>query len=169
MDITPEVFTADYTGEPGQRAFFLQARDETGSHTFVVEKAQVQLLGEKLTEMLMSLDPADTIKGQRPARDPALAFVEGPPLWRIGSMALAYDDTGDRIVIMVEEIVSEDAELDEEAPVARFFLRKDQVRAFVLHAMAVVGEGRETCPLCGLPKGPGEHRCPGSNGHHPAE
>lgn len=169
MDLTPEVFTSDYTGTPGQRTFYLQARTGDGIFTFGIEKAQVELLSEKLNEMLMTIDPADTIKGQQPVRDPALDFVEGPPLWRIGSMALAYDDNGDRIVVMVEEMVGETEELEEEPDAARFFLRRDQVRSFILHSLAVISEGRETCPLCGLPKEPGEHKCPASNGHHPAE
>ncbi|MFP5299016.1 MAG: DUF3090 family protein [Actinomycetota bacterium] len=171
MDITPLVFTSDYTGVPGERTFFLQARSDDGTHTFRIEKTQVELLAEKLNEMLITLDPNDTIKGQHPARDPALDFVEEPPLWRVGSMALAHDASGDRIVVMIAEVDSEEEDDDEDeadANVARFFLRKDQVRSFVLHSLAVLGEGRETCPLCGLPKGPGEHRCPASNGHHAA-
>jgi hypothetical protein len=44
-------------------------------------------------------------------------------------------------------------------------LRRDQVRTFVLHAQAIVDEGRPLCQLCGLPIDPSGHACPASNGH----
>jgi glutamate synthase domain-containing protein 1 len=43
--------------------------------------------------------------------------------------------------------------------------REEQARAFVLHALAVVAEGRPLCQLCGLPIDPSGHICPASNGH----
>jgi uncharacterized repeat protein (TIGR03847 family) len=49
----------------------------------------------------------------------------------------------------------------------QFHLRRDQVRAFILHALAVVAEGRPLCQLCGLPIDPEGHICPASNGHRP--
>ncbi|MGH2730258.1 MAG: DUF3090 family protein, partial [Actinomycetota bacterium] len=45
--------------------------------------------------------------------------------------------------------------------------RRDQARAFVLHALAVIDEGRPLCMLCGLPIDPTGHACPASNGHRP--
>ena len=54
---------------------------------------------------------------------------------------------------------------EEEEFELRFILRRDQVRTFSLHALAVVGEGRPLCQLCGLPMDPDGHNCPASNGH----
>lgn len=168
MDLTPDIFTADYTGEPGKRAFFLQARVGGANHTYRVEKAQIVVMAEKLTEMLLMIDENDTIKGAKPARDPALDPDPDEPAWRIGSVALAYDGSSDVAVLMLEEMPQTDDD-DEDLEAVRFQLRRDQIRAFVLHAMAVVDEGREICQLCGLPKDPKGHKCPASNGHHPAE
>jgi uncharacterized repeat protein (TIGR03847 family) len=65
--------------------------------------------------------------------------------------------------VRAEEEDEEDATGDEIA--IRFVLRRDQVRTFILHALAVVAEGRPICQLCGLPMDPGGHNCPASNGH----
>ena len=70
----PETFTADYTGEPGERAFFLQGRGEEGSVTFMIEKQQVAVLAEKLRELLIMIDHDDTVGSTVAGRDPALAL-----------------------------------------------------------------------------------------------
>lgn len=164
---TPELFTADYVGEPGRRTFFLQVRDDSGTTSFLVEKLQVAALAERLREMLVLIDQEDTIRSAIPARDPGLTLEEPvEPSWRVGTIGLAYEEGSDQIVIAMEELVAEEAP-EEPAPAsATFLLRRDQVRAFVLHSVAVVDEGREVCQLCGLPMDPAGHQCPASNGHH---
>jgi uncharacterized repeat protein (TIGR03847 family) len=169
VEMTPEVFTADYVGEPGHRTFYLQARDATTSVTYLVEKQQVALLAEKLRELLMMVDAEDTIKNTPATRDPALA-LEGPlePDMRIGTMGLAYEEDRDLVVVVMQpasEVGEEvDDEIEQEGTV-RLMLRRDQVRSFILHAIAATAEGRPTCQLCGLPMDPEGHICPASNGH----
>lgn len=168
MDISPETFAADYTGEPGDRTFFIQAK-EAATRTFLAEKQQVELLADRLREMLLLLDGDDEISTGMPTRDPSLV-LEPPiePEWRIGTIAIGYIEESDQIVISFappQENPPEDPE-DVEFD-TRFFLTKEQVRIFVLHALAVVAEGRPLCQLCGLPMDPSGHNCPASNGHRP--
>jgi uncharacterized repeat protein (TIGR03847 family) len=174
QDITPEIFTADYLGRPGERVFYIQARGGFGSVTYLVEKQQVAVLADKLRELLVMVDPADTVAGAEPARDPALALMEPTePEWRIGMMGLTYEEAEQQVLVLIrsvdeqapdEEPVLED---DDDEPGVQFHLRRDQVRAFILHALAVVAEGRPLCQLCGLPMDPEGHICPASNGHRP--
>lgn len=169
-EIRPDVFTADFIGEPGRRSFFLQARSASGTFSFVLEKQQVSLLAEKLQEMLLAIDGNDTIRSAAPQRDPALSLSEPvEPQWRVGTIGLAYDDTEDSIVILLQEIQTEDAEEEAAEGGMRFHLRRDQARALALHALAAVGEGRPLCQLCGLPMDPSGHPCPASNGHRTAD
>ena len=168
MDISPDTFVADYTGEPGERTFFIQAK-ETAALTFLAEKQQVELLAERLREMLLLLDSEDAISAAAPARDPSLS-LETPiePEWRIGTIAIGYVEESDRIVISFAPPQEDPPDDPEEVEFdTRFFLTKDQVRAFALHALAVVAEGRPLCQLCGLPMDPSGHNCPASNGHRP--
>jgi uncharacterized repeat protein (TIGR03847 family) len=134
--------------------------------TYAVEKAQVSVLAEKLGELLLMVDREDTISGAQPVRDPALESEVTEPLWRVGAIGLAYDEDVDLVSLFIESSGSEEGS-DEETDAVRFLLRRDQVRSFILHAMAVVAEGRPLCQLCGLPMDPEGHSCPASNGHHP--
>jgi uncharacterized repeat protein (TIGR03847 family) len=167
-DFTPEIFTVDYVGSPGQRAFFLQVRDPSGAHSYEIEKQQVGALAEKLREVLVLVDQQDTVMATEPARDPALAL--DPPVepnFRVGTIGLAYDESSDLVAVILQPV---DVDEPEESIVEsdegdRLLLRRDQVRAFVLHASSILSEGRPTCQLCGLPIDPEGHQCPASNGH----
>lgn len=172
LELEPEVFASDFTGGPGQRTFFIQARSDARTFTYLLEKEQVAVLAEKLREVLVLVDANDPVLSATPQRDPGLALE--PPLepeWRIGTIGLSYDEaTGHVIVALrpVEEGAEETVdptELEQEGFPVRFRLRPDQVRAFVLHSLQIVGEGRPTCQLCGLPMDPEGHICPASNGH----
>lgn len=166
---SPEIFTVDYSGEPGRRRFFLQARGGTDSQTFGIEKEQVAALAERLRDMLVLIDQEDTIRAAVPARDPGLNGAEpAEPAWRVTTIGLGYDEDSDRIVVILQETSAEEPEQPADSGEATYLLRRDQVRAFVLHAIAVVGEGRPICQLCGLPMDPEGHQCPASNGHHPS-
>jgi uncharacterized repeat protein (TIGR03847 family) len=171
QEITPEVFTADYTGAAGKREFFIQGRTSSEAHTFSLEKQQVALLAEKLSELLLLVDEDDTVVAAQPARDPALQATPDEPSWRVGAIGLAYEETGDEVAVLVEPVRDSDEEDIEDIiasdDAVRFMLRRDQVRSFILHAVAVIAEGRPLCQLCGLPMDPGGHACPASNGHHP--
>jgi uncharacterized repeat protein (TIGR03847 family) len=170
--LSPEVFTADYVGEPGRRSFYVQARGDFGTRSYEIEKQQVQALAEKLRELLVMIDPEDTINRTEPSRDPALR-LDAPvnPDWRVGTIGLAYEESADLIVVLfqpVEEVPAEEAQVEDAFDSGaghRVMLRRDQVRSFVLHASAIVSEGRPLCQLCGLPKDPAGHKCPASNGH----
>ena len=168
--MTPETFTTDYMGEPGRRAFYLQGRGDEGSVTFLIEKQQVAVLAEKLRELLILIDHDDTVGSTVAGRDPALVLDE--PLEaesRVGTIGLAYDENSDRMIVYIQPMDPESGveaiEEDDESEGVSFELRRDQARAFVLHAIAVVNEGRPTCQLCGLPIDPAGHKCPASNGH----
>jgi uncharacterized repeat protein (TIGR03847 family) len=163
MEVTPTLFTADYVGEPGRRTFYLQARTDAGTLSFLLEKQQVSVLADRLRELLMALDGGDSVGTSVPERDPALALAEPvEPEWRVGTMGLAYQQDEDRVLLVLQ--ASEEEEGDDQDAV-RFALRRDQVRTFVLHAQAIVDEGRPLCQLCGLPIDPSGHACPASNGH----
>jgi uncharacterized repeat protein (TIGR03847 family) len=166
--LTPEVFTADYVGRPGERTFFLQARGPEGSYSFVLEKIQVQALAEGAGELLLMIDQADEVRGARPQRHPDLV-LQAPiePEWRVGTIALGYEEKSDLTLVVLERAPEPGAPEPAETDKVQILLTRAQLRAFVGHALAVVAEGRPPCPLCGLPVDPDGHTCPSSNGHHP--
>jgi uncharacterized repeat protein (TIGR03847 family) len=177
MDVTPEIFTADYTGQPGERTFFLQSRSEAKTLSYLLEKQQVAVLAEKMREVLLLVDPEDPIAGSTPERDPLMA-LSAPiePEWRVGTIGIAYAEDADRIVLSMHPVEEREQEEIAEPIVpepddfaVRFVMTREQTRSFVLQALAVVSEGRAICQLCGLPMDPGGHKCPASNGHRLSE
>ena len=71
----PDRFVAGTVGQPGERTFFLQARDGARLVSVSLEKVQVQLLAEKLTELL---DEARRRGGQIPSAV-SIGLIE--PTW----------------------------------------------------------------------------------------
>jgi uncharacterized repeat protein (TIGR03847 family) len=182
----PERFVAGTVGAPGQRTFFLQAREGVRITSVALEKQQVSVLAERLESLLDELMQA---QGEVliPAVTPAGAQDSEPleqPIdeeFRAGTMTLAWDDDAGRIVIEVfpvddsvevsepgapddaevVELQIEEAEPDELLLVS---LPPALARAFCERAQVVVAAGRPPCQFCGNPMDPAGHLCPRANG-----
>jgi uncharacterized repeat protein (TIGR03847 family) len=183
----PEVdwATVGTVGTPGQRTFYLQARQGDQLITLKLEKQQVAAMAQFLGEILSDLPVPSDIPD-----DAALNLAE-PVLaeWPVGGLQLAYDSTADRIVILAEELRPEDDESettaggdpedeaiesflggDEPDPdrgVGRLGLTRTQAAGIVRRGWELVNAGRPTCTLCGHPMDPEGHSCPRTNGHRP--
>ncbi|POM22247.1 hypothetical protein BTM25_56590 [Actinomadura rubteroloni] len=173
----PDRFVAGVVGEPGDRAFFLQARDGRRVTSVGLEKFQVTLLAERLEELLDEILRRAGGEPQVPAVTPAELRDDGPldqPVeeeFRVGTMALAWDPEDERVVIEAQEVTDAgDAEpevggTDPAVAVLRVRITAAQARAFAERALRVVAAGRPPCPLCGLPLDAVGHVCPRQNGY----
>lgn len=175
----PERFVAGTVGQPGARTFFLQAKAGARVTTVALEKEQVALLAERLGELLdeivLRLGGGAAPAEQQAQRNPDNGPLDQPILeeFRVGSLALAWDESRQRVVIEAGAVtdVQNPAEplsddLTADAPDAlRVRLTSGQARAFAARAQAVVGAGRPPCPLCELPLDPEGHVCPRQNGY----
>ena len=165
----PDHFTAGAVGPPGQRVFYLQAREAGTTVTLKCEKEQVAALGEYLGGLLARL-PATG-----PAADDKRQLLQPfEAAWAVGSLGVGYDADRDRILVVANERVEEEEEEGEgtadepgaaEPASARFAITRAQAAAFVERARLLQRAGRPTCPMCGEPKDPAGHICPRSNGH----
>jgi uncharacterized repeat protein (TIGR03847 family) len=173
----PERFVAGTVGQPGERAFYLQASGGGRTTSVALEKGQVSQLAERLDELLDEVLRRSAGEAAVPAAAPTGLADDGPlelPLledFRVGAIALAWDHDGDRVIIEVQEESEEPVEpltddIPEDGPaVLRVRLSAAAARAFSRRALQVVGQGRPPCPLCGLPLDPAGHVCPRQNGH----
>ena len=173
----PERFVAGTVGQPGERTFYLQASGGGRTVSVALEKAQVQVLAERLDELL------ETVRRQTDADVPVVApreLEDTAPLdapveeeFRVGTMGLAWETDTERLVVEAlaqpqdegQAEVEPLSEVDEGPDVLRVRLTADMGRAFIARALRVVAAGRPPCPLCSLPLDPEGHICPRQNGH----
>jgi uncharacterized repeat protein (TIGR03847 family) len=173
----PDRFIAGTVGEPGDRAFYLQAVENARTVSVLLEKQQVTVLAERISALLTEISrrfgaevddetPDDTVD-----TDPLAVPLEEE--FRVGTMGLGWDADSRSIVVellaFTEEEIDESVVLDdtEEGPDAlRVFLSPVQAKAFATRAERVISAGRPPCPLCAEPLDPKGHICPRQNGYH---
>jgi uncharacterized repeat protein (TIGR03847 family) len=170
MELEVEKITAGAVGEPGERMFFLQAREGDRTVTVGVEKEQVELLSSSILEILAQLE---TETGEGPADEELELEPPLEPLWRAGRLSIGYSEERDRMLLEVEELVPEDETAGEEeasdrAPEPgrlRLWATREQMLALSRHGADVAARGRPRCQFCGNPIDPEGHTCPAMNGH----
>jgi uncharacterized repeat protein (TIGR03847 family) len=174
----PDRFVADAVGEPGQRAFYLQAAKGRNVITVALEKAQVAVLAERLSALLDEIERrgVDLPGG---TEDPTGEGLQQPLIeaFRVGTMTLAWDGSSGSVLVEARAVTEEDEadeigadedddEDDDDGPdLLRVRLDAPAARGFIAHAIDVVAAGRPPCPLCGLPLNPEGHICPRRNGY----
>jgi uncharacterized repeat protein (TIGR03847 family) len=179
----PDRFVAGTIGQPGERAFFLQAREGRRIVSVALEKVQVAVLAERLGALLDELDLRG-IAGTDPTTEPGPQDGGGDectleePLneaFRAGSLTLGWDGGAERVLVEARaqdadgEAIDpdDDDDEDEDGPdLLRVRMTASAARSFVAGATQVVSAGRPPCPLCGAPLDPRGHICPRRNGHY---
>jgi uncharacterized repeat protein (TIGR03847 family) len=180
----PERFVAGTVGQPGDRTFFLQAREGARVVSIVMEKVQVAVLAERLGELISELERRGVPEAATTAGG-SMTTPEAPddsepldePLneaFRAGSLTLGWDGGAEKVLVEARaqsedgEAIDpdEDDDEDEDGPdLLRVRISLAAARSFVTRAVRVVASGRPPCPLCGAPLDPQGHICPRRNGH----
>jgi uncharacterized repeat protein (TIGR03847 family) len=163
----PDRFLAGAIGSPGEREFYLQARQGQAVVSLGIEKVQVAALAARIDDLL------DAVEAPSSAPEAADGGLEQPvvELFRVGAMALAWD-AGDEAVVIEAQRPTEDGEYveaaddDEDGPdLLRVRLDPGAARTFVRSAQALVDAGRPACPFCGEPLDPIGHFCAQASGN----
>lgn len=180
----PDRFVAGTVGAPGQRTFFLQAREGLRLVSVALEKQQVQILSERMLELLEEVRASGTATSLPEQFTEDLidnAALDQPIAeeFRAGTITLSWDSTDERVVIevfSVEGAPETPIETDEETLQAIEFVEPEahevlivrmtpaQAMSFAGRAAQVVQAGRPQCQFCGGPIDPGGHLCPRANG-----
>lgn len=186
---SPDRFVAGTVGEPGERTFFLQAREGNRITSVVVEKQQVSVLAEHLERVLDEVRRRSS--GQAEVPPPVTRAADTSPLdapiteeFRVGTMTIAWDPSVNKVVIELFSNVDGGEADDEEDDVpgpggaseqAAEEVDADEVivvkispgyaRDFIARAQALVAAGRPACPFCLQPIDPDGHICPRANGY----
>lgn len=174
----PDRFVAGTVGMPGERAFYLQARKSARITSVLLEKTQVAALAERLDHLLDEVMETRESGSDIPTSDDVPSLDNHPlelPLdeeFRVGAMALGWDDANRLAVVEAHAVSDDDAEVPEiaenttEGPdTLRIWLTPQMARAFCHRARSLVAAGRPACPFCSQPIDPSGHICPRANGY----
>lgn len=167
----PDRVVVGTIGEPGSRAFYLQARAGARVISVALEKEQSALLAERIEEILDKLMAADGNPLNIPTGTPVELVDDDPleqpvtPEFRTGTMSLGWDPSTAQLVIEAYPFVARDENVPdwaaaEPAEMLQVRIPVGTARAFAKRTHEIVGAGRPLCPLCGTPMDAGGHICP---------
>lgn len=160
----PDRCVAGTIGEPGERAFFIQARSNARVISVALEKAQVQAIGNRI-ELIIA-----EVRKSNPLLSVATLPTDDAPLetpvdeeFQVGAISLAWSELEQLITFELYEL--EDDQQDEEGQVLEINFSVGMALAFAQRSKALVNAGRLPCPFCGIPIDPRGHLCPRANGY----
>lgn len=164
-------FTVGTIGLPGERTFFIQIRKGTEVLSASIEKSQVAAMSERIHYMLKEIRLAHPLT-ERPVLIRDSLPLDTPVMdeFRIGSIAIFYDEDSELIQIDLRELnfnseEVHDEERSDDVEILRIFITATQALIFSDRADLVVAAGRQPCPFCGLPIDPQGHLCARANGY----
>jgi len=185
-----DTIAAGAVGEPGHRAFYIQAEKDGQVLSVLVEKQQVAMLAERVQMLLdqVELQPPEGGSDAPAPLAPDAGELRGDPvpLFRAVAIGIGFDATRQLVVLELherpldddeeEDDDDEDDDVDDETAavlaagegegyLARLYFTAAQARAMATRGSAAVERGRPPCPLCGGPLDPSGHICPRLNGH----
>lgn len=168
-------FTVGTIGAPGARTFFLQIRAGSLVLSASIEKSQVGAMGERLSYMLKEIRQINPLAPHRVLRRDSLPLdLPIEEEFRIGSIAIFYDEVEEMIQIDLRELGDFEVSSEEEngafdesegVEIIRLFISAEQALTFSDRAALVVAAGRQPCPFCALPIDPQGHLCARANGY----
>lgn len=171
-----DVFTTGAVGRPGQRTFYLQARDGERVASVRCEKQQAAAIAQYLRRALAHLPIVEGTIVRRP-----MSLVE--PVdeeFVLGSVGLEFVKTADQFTLVLRDVESSaqaaiddvdesddddmfgfDDESDEafDGDLLRVTITRAQALAFCDQTDRVVAAGRPDCEYCGRPVDSEGHFC----------
>jgi uncharacterized repeat protein (TIGR03847 family) len=173
LDLNPiSHITVDAVGQPGERVFYLQGRNESQEATLLVEKFQIQTLALAIENLMSELrekmpdlvDASPDYIEEQMVLDPPL-----DPLFRVGELSLGYDPGQDLLILIAKEVPvdlpEDDEEEDDSLSEIRFWCTRSQLWALARWGIELASRGRPVWPSTGEPILPPGEFSPKNNGH----
>jgi len=172
IDLNPIThITVDAIGQPGERVFYLQGRNDSQEITLLVEKFQVQTLALAIENLMSELrEKMPDLVDASPEYLENEMILEPPldPLFRVGELSLGYDPGQDLMILIAKEVpvnLTEEEEDEESLSEIRFWCTRSQLWAMARWGIELASRGRPVWPSTGEPILPPGEFSPKNNGH----
>jgi uncharacterized repeat protein (TIGR03847 family) len=151
-------------GEPGERAFYVQARKDKQIFSVAIEKDQVRAIVSRLEIIIAGIKRANPFELlENMSIDDGALDSPVDSLFVTGAISISWDDQIKVVNFEFYEATSQ--EDDDETEVLALSVSLAGAQSFVNRSKAVVNAGRLPCPFCSIPIDPRGHLCPRANGY----
>ena len=170
IDLNPvSHITVDAIGQPGERVFYLQGKNEDQVITLLVEKFQIQTLALAIENLMSELrEKMPDISPASPDYEEENMVLEVPldPIFRVGELSLGYDPGHDLMVLIAKEVPLDNPDTEDESlSEIRFWCTRSQLWALSRWGIELASRGRPVWPSTGEPILPPGEFSPKNNGH----
>jgi uncharacterized repeat protein (TIGR03847 family) len=161
---SPDRFIVGTVGEPGERAFYVQARKDKQIFSVAIEKDQVRAIVSRLEIIIAGIKRANPFELlENMSIDDGALDSPVDSLFVTGAISISWDDQIKVVNFEFYEATSQ--EDDDETEVLALSVSLAGAQSFVNRSKAVVNAGRLPCPFCSIPIDPRGHLCPRANGY----
>lgn len=160
----PQRFVAGTVGQPGERAFFIQATQDSKVVSVALEKSQLQAMVSRLEMILNDIRKSTPLAlfERVPADDQPLTSPIDTE-FVVGAISLSWDADLERMCLELYELEEDEESNEGHKLVAHLSL--GFAAAFCQRSQSVINAGRLPCPFCAIPIDPRGHLCPRANGY----
>jgi len=170
IDLNPVAHvTVDAMGQPGERVFYLQGRNDDQVISLLVEKFQIQTLALAIENLMSELhEKMPDLVNASPDYNEEKMTLDTPldPLFRVGELSLGYEPEQDLMVLIAKEVPMGLSDEDEDLlSEVRFWCTRSQLWALGRWGIELASRGRPVWPSTGEPILPPGEFSPKNNGH----
>lgn len=158
----PSRFVSGTVGQPGERAFFLQVKQDSRLISVSLEKLQLQALAERISVIISEVRKSSPLVVVEPYKyDDAPLDTPIEEEFQVGAISVSWVESEKVINLNLFEVEDE----EEDSDLLDISLTLGMSSAFVKRSLALIKAGRLPCPFCGNPIDARGHLCPRANGY----
>ncbi|MFC1959221.1 DUF3090 family protein [Chloroflexota bacterium] len=140
-----DFLTVGTVGPRGKRVFYIQGAKDDELVSLIVEKMQVNALAEAIDDLFVEIGQQHSDLTEETIDLEAFNFELRDPIqpeFRVAQIGLGYDEASDMVIIVTQELLTDEQLETAEPRVVRFWGDRRLLTALAIYAGTVVERGR---------------------------